>query len=147
MYNRVVVGMAEYWVSSNPEDVLCILGLGSCVGLCLYDPRKKIGGMVHILLPESIPGQSNPFKFADSAVPALWEKVKSEGASPENIFAKISGGAKMFSGTDSLFDIGRRNVEAVKAELQKLKIPLRADDTEEIGEGALCFILRMEGWR
>ena len=129
MYNRVVVGMAEYWVSSNPEDVLCILGLGSCVGLCLYDPRKKIGGMVHILLPESIPGQSNPFKFADSAVPALWEKVKSEGASPENIFAKISGGAKMFSGTDSLFDIGRRNVEAVKAELQKLKIPLRADDT------------------
>lgn len=45
MYNRVVVGMAEYWVSSNPEDVLCILGLGSCVGLCLYDPRKKIGGM------------------------------------------------------------------------------------------------------
>jgi len=48
MYNRVVVGMAEYWVSSNPEDVLCILGLGSCVGLCLYDPRKKIGGMVHI---------------------------------------------------------------------------------------------------
>jgi len=129
MYNRVVIGMAEYWVSDNPEDVICILGLGSCVGLCLYDSGKKIGGMVHILLPESIPGQTNPFKFADAAVPALWEKVKNKGASPHNILAKIAGGAKMFSGTDSLFDIGKRNVEVVKAELRKLNIPLRADDT------------------
>lgn len=129
MYNRVVIGMAEYWVSDNPEDVLCILGLGSCVGLCLYDSSRKVGGMVHILLPESIPGQTNPFKFADAAVSALWEKLKSKGASTKHILAKIAGGAKMFSGTDSLFDIGKRNVEVVKAELKKLNIPLQADDT------------------
>ena len=97
MYNRVVVGMAEYWVSSNPEDVLCILGLGSCVGLCLYDPRKKLVAWFIFSFLRVFQVRVILLNLLDSAVPALWEKVKSEGASPENIFAKISGGAKMFS--------------------------------------------------
>ncbi|MDK2896285.1 MAG: chemotaxis protein CheD [Candidatus Atribacteria bacterium] len=130
MYSKYTVGMAEYRVSQDPKEVLSILGLGSCVGLCLYDPKRKIGGLAHILLPEQIPGQTNPFKFADTAVPALLEEIERLGASRRNVWAKISGGAKMFSGTDSLFDIGSRNAQAVKAVLQTWGIPLLA---EEVG--------------
>ncbi|WP_017873351.1 hypothetical protein [Candidatus Caldatribacterium saccharofermentans] len=128
MARKIAVGMAEYRVSNDPEDVLCVLGLGSCVGVCLYDPVRRIGGMVHVLLPEHLPGQSNPFKFADTAVPALLAEVEKAGASRRNIFAKISGGAKMFSGADTLFDIGKRNAEAVKEALKVLGIPLKGED-------------------
>ena len=128
MYKRRNVGMAEHAVSSDPEEVLCVLGLGSCIGLCLYDELKQIAGMVHILLPEQIPGQRNPFKFADTAVPALLKELEKIGAKQKNLFAKISGGARMFSGSDSLFDIGQRNAEAVKRVLKELRIPLQGED-------------------
>jgi|UniRef100_A0A7V3YFC7 chemotaxis protein CheD len=128
MARKIAVGMAEYRVSNDPEDVLCVLGLGSCVGVCLYDPVRRIGGMAHVLLPEHLPGQSNPFKFADTAVPALLAEVEKAGASRRNILAKISGGAKMFSGADTLFDIGKRNAEAVREALKVLGIPLKGED-------------------
>ncbi|MCX7667568.1 MAG: chemotaxis protein CheD [Atribacterota bacterium] len=129
MYRKRNVGMAECAVSKDPEEVLCILGLGSCVGLCLYDELKGVAGLVHILLPEQIPGQQNPFKFADTALPALLKELEKAGARPKNLLAKISGGAKMFSGSDSLFDIGQRNVEAIKKILRESKIPLHGEDT------------------
>jgi len=129
MARKITVGMAEYHVSNDPEEVLCILGLGSCIGVCLYDPVRRVGGMAHVLLPEHIPGQSNPFKFADTAVPALLAEVEKVGGSRRNIVAKISGGAKMFSGTDTLFDIGKRNAHAVREALQALGIPLKGEDT------------------
>lgn len=128
MYKRKNVGMAEYAISRDPQEVLCILGLGSCIGLCLYDELKGIAGMVHILLPEQIPGQNNPFKFADTAVPALLGEMEKAGARAKNILAKISGGARMFSGSDSLFDIGQRNAEAVKRILGNLRILLQGED-------------------
>jgi chemotaxis protein CheD len=128
MARKIAVGMAEYRVSNDPEDVLCVLGLGSCVGVCLYDPVRRIGGMAHVLLPEHLPDQSNPFKFADTAVPALLAEVEKAGASRRNILAKISGGAKMFSGADTLFDIGKRNAEAVREALKVLGIPLKGED-------------------
>ncbi len=128
MQRRKNVGMAECAVSNDPEEVLCILGLGSCIGLCLYDELRGIGGMVHILLPEQVSGQSNPFKFADTAVPALLRELEKLGVRRKNLLAKISGGAKMFAGSDSLFDIGQRNAEAVKRALKDLEIPLRGED-------------------
>jgi len=141
---RSSIGMAEYRVSKDPEEVLCILGLGSCVGLCLYDPVRKIGGMVHILLPEKIEKQDNPFKFAETAPLALLEEMKKEGASRKDVYAKISGGAMMFSGSNSLFDIGQRNVEMTKKVLAELGIPLKA---EEVGgkKGRSIFFYVKDG--
>lgn len=129
MGRRFTVGMAEYRMSDNPHDTLCIPGLGSCVGICLYDNKKKIAGLVHILLLQAIPGQKNIFKFADTAIPALLEKMFQAGAGKGEVLAKISGGARMFSGTNSLFDIGKRNVEAVKHTLRSVRVPLRGEDT------------------
>lgn len=122
------IGMAEYKVSRDPEEILCILGLGSCVGLCLYDSVRKIGGMVHILLPERIGGQNNPFKFAETAPLALLEEMSKEGALKKDVYAKISGGAMMFSNSNSLFDVGQRNVEVTKKVLKQLGIPIKAED-------------------
>jgi len=138
------IGMAEYRVSKDPEEVLCILGLGSCVGLCLYDTVRKIGGMAHILLPEKIGKQDNPFKFAETAPLALLEEMQKEGALKRDIYAKISGGAMMFSGSNSLFDIGQRNVEMAKKVLAELGIPLKA---EEVGgkKGRSIFFYVKDG--
>ena len=101
--------------------------------LCLYDERKKIAGMVHIMLPDSSLGKSdriNVAKFADTGIYALMELLKAEGVRPMALKAKIAGGSQMFQfGSSDTIRIGPRNVEAVKQELKRLSIPIIAEDT------------------
>ena len=108
-------------------------GLGSCVGIVLYDERKKIAGMLHIMLPDSSLGKSdriNVAKFADTGIYALMELLKAEGVRPMALKAKIAGGSQMFQfGSSDTIRIGPRNVEAVKQELKRLSIPIIAEDT------------------
>ena len=107
-------------------------GLGSCVGVVLYDESKKLAGLVHVMLPDSTLNrttQINEAKFADTGVKAMAETLKRQGAL--RLKAKIAGGAQMFQFTsdkDSM-RIGPRNVEAVKTQLRKLAIQLVAEDT------------------
>jgi chemotaxis protein CheD len=108
-------------------------GLGSCVGIVLYDEFAKIAGMVHIMLPHSsfAKGENiNRAKFADTGIDELMKKLLYEGAQARRIKAKIAGGAQMFqfSGKNDLMRIGPRNVESVKDELKKRSIPLIAED-------------------
>lgn len=112
----VVVSLAEMQVSDDPDMVLTCLGLGSCVGLTAYDRVKRVGGLVHIVLPESRPGTTtSPGKFADLAVPALVEKLIELGAAESRLVFKAAGGAQMarLVSNGSLFAIGDRNAEAV----------------------------------
>lgn len=108
-------------------------GLGSCVGVVLYDEVKKIAGLLHVMLPDSTLGKSenqNVAKFADTGIFALLELMKAEGVRPLSLKAKIAGGAQMFQfGTSDTIRIGPRNVEAVKRELNRLSIPIVAEDT------------------
>ena len=108
-------------------------GLGSCVGVILYDEPKKIAGMLHVMLPDSSLDRSNQInvaKFADTGVYALMELLKAEGVRPMSLKAKIAGGAQMFNfGSSDTIRIGPRNVEAVKKELKRLAIPIIAEDT------------------
>lgn len=108
-------------------------GLGSCVGVILYDEPKKIAGMLHVMLPDSSLDRSNKInvaKFADTGVYALMELLKAEGVRPMSLKAKIAGGAQMFNfGSSDTIRIGPRNVEAVKKELKRLAIPIIAEDT------------------
>ncbi|MCS7234220.1 MAG: chemotaxis protein CheD [Synergistetes bacterium] len=126
------VGIADFNIAKSP-DILVTLGLGSCVGVALYDKVAKIGGLAHIMLPDSKQAREgqNPAKFADSAIPLLIEKMERAGASKSRIVAKIAGGAQMFSFSDKnlQLSIGKRNVEAVKAVLAQEKIPLVSEDT------------------
>lgn len=128
----IKVGMADLNVTKSP-DLLTTLGLGSCVGICLYDKTKKISGLAHIMLPSSkeIKNNSNKAKFADSGIDELISLMVKEGANKNNLIAKITGGSQMFnfnSGNDML-RIGERNVNATKEKLKELNIRIIAEDT------------------
>ncbi len=128
----VRVGMADMNTCTSP-DAITTLGLGSCVGIVLYDPAKKIAGMVHVMLPDStkIIHNENKAKFADTGITALLDKMIQQGAVRSRITAKIAGGAQMFGvkNASDLLRVGEKNVEATKLQLQKLKIPILAEDT------------------
>lgn len=128
----IKVGMADLNVCKNP-DIITTLGLGSCIGIALYDPVTKIGGLAQIMLPDStkMRNNSNIAKFADTGIEELLKRVIKEGASKTRLVAKIAGGAKMFevSGLSDIGNVGQRNAEASKAKLKELGIRLVAEDT------------------
>lgn len=129
----IKVGMADLRVANFKEAVLRTTGLGSCVGLALFDPYTGISGMAHVMLPLSEiarEGHLNVAKYADTAVPELVKQMTAFGAVPRRLIAKMAGGAQMFafSGSDTM-RIGPRNVETVKILLNQLNIPLLGEDT------------------
>lgn len=127
----VVVRIAELAVLCR-EGVLMAIGLGSCVGVGLYDPVARVAGLAHVFLPASVNGRpagSMPARYADSAVPALAEAMQRQGALLSRLVAKVAGGAQLFlSGEQAGLDVGRRNAEAVLAALSRLGIPVVARD-------------------
>lgn len=132
MGNVIKVGMADLKVAKAP-DSLITLGLGSCIGLTLYDPAIKLGGMVHYMLPDStkLKNNQNIAKFGDTGINELYRQMIAQGASPRRMVAKIAGGAKMFevSGLSDVGHVGERNADEAKLMLKELKIPLVAEDT------------------
>lgn len=137
----VNVGVAEYYVTHNPH-ILASFGLGSCVGVALYDKRKKIGGLAHIMLPDSeaMTKKGSLGKYADTAIKAMVKEMERLGSLRRDIKAKVAGGACMFSIPGAInprnvpgpclgMQIGDRNIEAVKKILDELRIPVEAEDT------------------
>jgi chemotaxis protein CheD len=123
--------MADLKVAKHP-DTLTTLGLGSCVGITLFDRARKIGGMAHCMLPtyKGYEGQ-NIAKFVDSAVIELINQLVRTGALRAALVAKIAGGAHMFgrSQNSDMLKIGERNIAAGLAILRQLSIPVHANDT------------------
>lgn len=132
MGNMIKVGMADMNLCHAP-DAITTLGLGSCVGVVLYDSNTKIAGLVHVMLPDStkIKNNENLAKFADTGIEEMVRQVVDAGASRAALKAKIAGGAQMFafSAENDLLRVGARNVEAVKEKLSALRIPIVAEDT------------------
>lgn len=133
MSEIIKVGMADLKTCLSPNGITT-LGLGSCVGIAIRDPANKIGGLAHIMLPDStsIKGsQLNVAKFADTGIAELVKQMERLGAQRSRMVAKIAGGANMFNfhGTSSFGQVGERNVEATKARLSQLRIPILAEDT------------------
>lgn len=128
MKDLINVGVAQIRFASSPAVLRTILG--SCVGVCVYDRIKKIGGMAHILLPTKPGDNINLEKYADSAIQILVQKLIKDGARKEFLSAKIAGGASMFKfGTNiTLGQIGDRNIEQTRIELQKLGVPILIED-------------------
>jgi chemotaxis protein CheD len=127
---EIAVRMGEIAVSANPADVLVSLGLGSCIGLALVDPRRGIAGLAHIMLPEALAGGGPVGKFADLAVPALVEQTIALGTSRPMLKAVLVGGAQMFSlGSSGALDIGVRNDAAVREALRQERITVAAAET------------------
>lgn len=131
--NLIKVGMADLNVT-HQSGVLKTTGLGSCVGVTLYDAKAKVAGMAHVMLPSSEiarEGQLNISKYADTAIPEMIRLMEALGAQIRRMEAKMAGGAQMFafgSHSDTM-RIGPRNVDSCKEQLARFKIPLIAEDT------------------
>lgn len=133
MSEVIKVGMADLKVCQFPNS-LTTLGLGSCVGVALYDSKTKITGLAHIMLPNStkIKNNGNIAKFADTGIVETIRLMEKLGSSKERMIAKIAGGANMFhfaNETNQALRVGDNNVLAVKSKLRELKIPIVAEDT------------------
>ncbi len=118
------------------SGVLVTYGLGSCVGIALYDNKIKVGGLAHILLNDSSKfirpsvNSVNPAKFADTAVPLLIDEMESAGANKQNMVARIAGGASLFNFKSDSGNIGAKNIEAVRQALKRQGIKITS---EEVG--------------
>jgi chemotaxis protein CheD len=126
------VGIADMKIVKTPYRIRTS-GLGSCVGLVMYDLDKKIAGLAHVMLPGSslskVP-EFNPAKYADTAVEVLISRLIANGARRYALKAKMAGGAQMFqfAANTEMMRIGPRNVEAIKKELERLNIALISED-------------------
>jgi chemotaxis protein CheD len=115
------IRMGEFSVARNGEKLRTLLG--SCVGLALYDPRAKIGGLAHIVLPRANGPTDRPGKFVDTAIPALIAEMRKISRGQLALTAKIAGGANMFSATQS-DAIGLQNIESCERLLGEMGIPI-----------------------
>ncbi len=123
--------MAESGASRAPATLITS-GLGSCIGVALHDPLMKVGGMCHVMLPDSSQARAseNRAKFADTAIPDILARLEGLGARRERLVVKVAGGAQMFNfgKGDDRFAIGRRNAEAVRSALQQAGVRIAAED-------------------
>lgn len=127
-----IIGMADLAVCKPPDGVTT-LGLGSCCGVAIRDPIAKVGGLVHIMLPDStaVANNKNIPKFADTGVEELVKQIVAAGGIKSRLVAKIAGGAQMFAfqTANEAMRVGDRNVAACIAKLKEMHIPLLAQDT------------------
>ena len=126
----VVVGIADMKMVNGDAKVITY-ALGSCIGICLYDPKVKLAALVHIMLPLNMEaGRKNPLKYADTGIRETLKAMQAKGAMKSRITAKCAGGAKMFevAGKGALGNIGQRNIESVHTILKMEGIHLVAED-------------------
>ena len=138
---ELIIRMAEYKIGKCP-DKLKTIGLGSCVGIAIYDYFNKIGGLIHIMLPER-KGKLKCEKYADSGIPLLVNKMKKKGARQLYLVAKIAGGARMFkmTGLNGNLEVGKRNIEKTRQILSDLNIEIIAEDVgKDYGRTMTFFI-------
>ena len=114
MNQKLTVGIADMKIGKG-NDLLVTYALGSCIGLCFYDSRQKLGALLHIMLPLNMEaGRKNPLKYADTGIRETLRQLEAKGASRSRITVKIAGGAKMFEvNGGNLGNIGQRNIESV----------------------------------
>lgn len=142
MANSIAIGLAEMKISKSPDDVLVAFGLGSCLGIGMYDPQLRLGGMLHAVLPKNTASpDSVAAKYVDSGINALLDEMIKAGALKQRLIIKMAGGANMLnvSSLSKTFDIGNRNAESAHLVFAQLGLRLK---TEEIG-GKIGRTVRM----
>ena len=140
----ITVGIGEWAVSRNGEDTIKTYALGSCVAVMIYDVKVRVGGLIHIALPESSvdPKKASvqPGYFADTGLPHMIEEMKKLGASRTGVWVKLAGGASVMDAS-GYFDIGKRNVLAIKRILWKSSLGPVAEDTGGSNSRTVAFSL------
>ena len=131
MSKQVVVNIADMKISNKVDEFLVTYSLGSCVAIAVYDPFVKIGGLIHIMLPESSieknPALINPYKFVDLGVPALYKELFKNGAKRNHVVTKVIGGSNVMD-KNKYFNIGERNYTAVRKILWRNNMIIHKED-------------------
>lgn len=130
--NRIIVGISDLKVSGNIDDVLITYALGSCIGVAVYDPRVRVGGLLHFMLPDSSidsnKAKVNPAMFADTGIPFLFKSCYRLGAEKRRMIVKIAGGAKIMDDAN-YFRIGQKNITALRKIFWKNNVLIDGEDT------------------
>ena len=155
---RKDIGIGEYMVSASADDILKTYALGSCVAVMVWDKVNKIAGMVHIALPDSSinpdKAAAKPGYFADTGVPILLQEMKKRGSDLRKLLVKLAGGSSIMD-ANRKFDIGRRNVIAIKRILWKNGLGVVKEDVGgtisrtvamEVGTGAISLYNSQKSW-
>ena len=138
---KIVIGIADMKMAQRGEK-LVTYALGSCIGICLFDPSIRLAALIHIMLPLNMEtGRKNPMKYADTGIRETLKAMEARGARRAQIVAKAAGGAKMFevAGKGGLGNIGQRNIESVRLILKMEKIRLLAEDLGGTAARTLSF--------
>ena len=141
MDDKLVVGIADMKMAKG-MGMLVTYALGSCIGICLYDPAIRLAALIHIMLPLNMEtGRKSPLKYADTGIRETLREMERRGASKSRLTAKIAGGARMFDvgGGGSLGNIGQRNIESVHMTLRRAGIKLLKEDVGGTTARTLLF--------
>lgn len=138
----LVVGVSDMVVSNDPGAELVTYSLGSCLGVTVYDPVKKIGGLLHLMLPDSkidpAKGAAAPFMFVDTGVPRLFTSAYSLGAERSRIIVKVAGGAQLLD-PHGTFNIGERNFQSLTRLLSRNGLAIHARDVGGLSSRTIRF--------
>jgi chemotaxis protein CheD len=152
---KIVVGISDMKVSNNPADILVSYSLGSCIGLLIWDPVVKVGGLLHYMLPDCNLDRSrsekNPYMFADSGIPKLFKEAYHLGALKSRMVVKVVGGSQIMDESE-IFNIGKRNYMALRKIFWKNKVLITKEDiggmvnrTVSLHVGSGTTILKVSG--
>lgn len=146
---KQIVGVADMFVSADATDVIVTHALGSCLGVAAYDPQMKVGGILHVMLPQSSinpqRAKANPCMFMDTALPAFFTELYSRGALKSRLVVKVAGGANIHGGAGDRFAIGERNFLMAKKLFWQNGVLIKAQDVG--GSIARTMYLEMENGR
>ena len=145
MGNSMTVGISDMAISKTPQDILITYSLGSCLGLTVYDPENKIGGLIHCLLPlaqtDQEKSKKNPMMFVETGVPLLLQKMLALGAKKNNLIIKAAGCGKALNSGEQ-FNIGQRNFTVLRKILWKNNLLIKSKDVG--GSKARTMTLEIE---
>ncbi len=142
MTNPIVVGIGDCKISRDPDSVLVTYALGSCIAIMIHDPLVQVGGLLHLMLPDSgtnrDKAQEKPFMFADTGIPLLFQGAYAKGANRSRLAVSIAGGAQMMDEA-GVFNIGKRNYLAVRKILWKAGVLVQAEDVGGVNSRTVHF--------
>jgi chemotaxis protein CheD len=130
--NDIIVGISDLKVSNNPVDALVTYALGSCIGVAVFDPQARVGGLLHFMLPDSLldadKAKATPAMFADTGIIALFKACYAYGAEKKRMVVKVAGGANILDDTN-YFRIGQKNIMAMRKMFWRNNVLIDSEDT------------------
>jgi chemotaxis protein CheD len=152
---KKIVGISDMQIGTKPDDQLITYSLGSCIGVVLWDPEVKIGGLLHYMLPDSsidkAKGRAKPFMFADTGIPTMFKEIYKHGAVKNRMKVYVVGGSQVMD-SSGMFNIGKRNYMILRKMFWKNKVMVTKEDVGgsvnrtislEIGTGKV--VLKVSG--